>query len=140
MRKKVRQIPEARPVATDQLHLRFSFKHLNLDNDKFHPARCCPVEYCIKLFEILQRFSTWTVEQFIDQNNQAHRHQIDFPKTSEPDGFPNIDSEQLGYHVAWQFSVDPDIPYCHWRAHGILIDDTFFFVWLDPDHELWPDA
>jgi hypothetical protein len=47
---------------------------------------------------------------------------------------------QLGYHVAWQFSVDPDIPYCHWRAHGILIDDTFFPVWLDPDHQLWPDA
>jgi hypothetical protein len=25
----------------------------------------------------------------------------------------------------------------HGRVHGILLDDTFFVVWLDPGHKLY---
>ena len=93
------------------------------------------------LLSQLQRFSTWSVDRFTDQNNKDHRHIIDFDRTSELDGFinaPNIDRDQLGYQDAWQFSVDPDRPESLWRVHGILIDDTFYVVWLDPEHKLYP--
>lgn len=26
----------------------------------------------------------------------------------------------------------------NWRVHGFVSDDTFFVVWLDPFHNLYP--
>jgi len=66
---------------------------------------------------------------------------IFFDETSEPEGFQNIpamDRDQAGYADGWQFSVYPDQPWSDWRAHGILIDDTFYIVWLDQNHALYP--
>ena len=140
MRKRVRRgIPEPRPIPTEQKPLLFSFKHLDLNNEKFHPSKC-PQEFFNRLLERLQIFSTWTVELFTNQNNTEHRHIIWFDQTTEPQGFqnvPNIDPDQFGIHEAWQFGVLPDVPENRWRVHGILIDDTFFVVWLDAEHELY---
>lgn len=135
--KRRRGIPEAKPLETDQLPIRFSFKHLDLENEKFNHAKC-DREYFRSLFQVLQRFSSWEVGDFTDQNNNEHRHHIHFPETTEPNGFTHIqDPEQLGYAVGWQFSPVPDDPGCRWRVHGILIDDTFFVVWLDMQHLLY---
>lgn len=133
-------IPALERAEVDDRPLRFSFKHLDCNNLKFHLSRCS-AEYFHKLFEILYRFSNWTVGDFIDQNNDEHRHLIDFEKSSERDGFqhiPEIDSEQFGYHEGWQFGVHPEVHWNRWRAHGILVDDTFYLVWLDQDHQLFP--
>jgi|SRR5579872_1396148 len=126
--------------AAANMPLRFSFKHLDFNYPKFHPSRCS-LQYFLKLFEILQRFSSWTVDDFIDQNNTEHRHIIPFENSSEPDGFqqiPEIDAEQLGYHEGWQFGVSPDQRENRWRVHGLLVDDTFYVVWLDQNHQLFP--
>jgi hypothetical protein len=136
-----RGIPEPR-IPTGELPLKFSFKHLDLENPKFHVSQCS-LTYFQKLFQILARFSTWRVEGFTDPNNGEHRHWIHFPTTSEPQGFqniPNVDSEQFGYEYGYQFGIYPEVAWNRWRAHGILIDDTFFLVWLDPEHRLFPDA
>jgi hypothetical protein len=80
----------------------------------------------------------------MNQNNSAHRHVIDFDRTSERDGFiaaPGIDTDQLAFSEAWQFPVCPESrhePECFWRVHGFIVDDVFFVVWLDPDHKLYP--
>ena len=121
--------------AAANMPLRFSFKYLDFNHHKFYPSKCC-TEYFLRLFETMHRFSNWTVADFIDQNNNQHRHIFDFTQTSEPDGFQHIrdiDSEQLGYHEGWQFAVYPQQEWSRWRAHGILVDDTFFVVWLDQD-------
>lgn len=135
---KKHSIPQIQ-AAADQKPLRFSFKHLDLSNPKFHSSKCS-VEYFCALFATLQRFSAWTVDQFIDQYNKEHRHIIDFSETSEPDGFQNIpavDRDQAGYAEGWQFSVYPDTYWIDCRAHGMLIDDTFYVVWFDPEHRLY---
>lgn len=132
-------IPAVQRAAAN-MPLRFSFRHLDFNNPKFYPSRC-EVGYFLRLFEILRRFSCWTVEDFIDQNNDAHRHIIPFETSSEQDGFqhiPEIDREQLGYHDGWQFGVYPEEPWNRWRVHGILVGDTFYVVWLDQHHELFP--
>jgi hypothetical protein len=134
-----RGIPEPR-LAPESKPVRFSFKHIEVESEKFNYSKCSG-EFYRRLFLCLRTFSTWSVELFTDQNNNEHRHVIWFPETSELDGFanvPNIDPDQLGFHEAWQFSVCPDDPGNQWRVHGILIDDTFFIVWLDPDHQLYP--
>jgi hypothetical protein len=127
-----RLTPEQRPV-------RFSFKHLDLDNPKFQCSECSK-EFFEELLACLHMLSTWSIEVFRDQNNNQHRHVIDFMQTSEPDGFlgvPNIDPEQFGFHESWQFSVCPDDHANQGRVHGVLIDDTFFVVWLDHHHRLF---
>jgi hypothetical protein len=133
-------IPEAH-TPSENAPVRFSFKYLDGDNSRFQ-ILCCESEFFTALLRSLQLFSTWTVDIFMDQNNKQHRHTIDFGCTSEPNGFinaPNFDPEQLGIHEAWQLSIYPFVPYRSERVHGILIDDTFFVVWLDPRHILYPE-
>jgi hypothetical protein len=135
------KIPEPR-IPPGELPLKFSFKHLDLESAKFHVSKCS-TDYLYKLFAILRKFSTWRVEEFTDENNDEHRHWIHFPDTSEQLGFqniPNVDSDQFGYESGYQFGVYPEVAWNRYRAHGILIDDTFFLVWLDPDHLLFPNA
>jgi hypothetical protein len=114
--------------------LRFSFKHLDLDAPKFGADLCN--EYFLRRFlEVVRDFSSWTVEQFCDQNNNEHRHVISFAETTEPNGFLNIEQDQLSYHESWQFQLSGRE---NWRVHGILIDDTFYVISLDPNHALYP--
>lgn len=97
----------------------------------------CPAEFSCELFARIKEYSSWTVEQFRDQNqNIEHRHTIYFPETSESKGFTSVVDEQLALEECWQFSVKPT-PDCIWRVHGILQDDTFYIIWLDPCHRLY---
>jgi len=133
-------IPATSSAEIDSLPLRFSFKHLDLTNQKFRPSGCSN-EYLCKFFEVLRLFSGWTVGDFIDQNNREKRHIIDFEASSEKDGFqniPDVDREQFGFLQGWQFGVFFKGEYNRWRAHGILADDTFYVVWLDERHLLYP--
>ncbi|SRR5712691_3384436 len=138
-KKKVQKIPEPYLLPTSLKLIRFSFKHLDAANEKFSCANCSQ-EYFVKLLETLQKY-TWTVEQFSDQNHNERRHVIYFPNTSEPDGFeniPGIDLDQLGYYEGWEIGISIDPYDCGWRVHGILIDEIFFVIWLDPNHALFP--
>jgi hypothetical protein len=138
-KRKGRGIPGPLPIPAEQKPLLFSFKHLDLDKEKFNFSKC-HIEFLESLLKCLRIFSTWPVETFSDENNNEHRHKIWFNDTTEPDGFLNItngDPEQFSFHEAWQFGILPDRPENRWRVHGILIDDTFFIVWLDAEHALF---
>jgi hypothetical protein len=113
--------------------LRFSFKHIDLTTAKFLTENC-DVEFFRELLVAVRDLSSWTIERFCDQNNNEHRHVIWFPQTTEPDGFRSVEADQLQYHECWQFQLSKKQD---WRVHGILIDDTFYIVWLDPRHALY---
>jgi len=134
-----KSIPAAVSAGISERPLRFSFKHLDIKSQKFSPTKCCN-EYFQKLFCSLQKFSTWKVSDFTDQNNNEHRHIINFSETSEPEGFESafeLDRDQAGYAEGWQFSVDQDQPWSDWRVQGVLIDEVFYVVWLDSEHALY---
>jgi hypothetical protein len=38
-------------------------------------------------------------------------------------------------YEGWQFCLTANE---HGRVHGIIIDDTFYVIWLDHDHQLYP--
>jgi len=114
--------------------LQFSFRHIDLENEKFSVSEC-PLEFFRLLMETIKTFSNWTIDDFQDQNNKDHRHIIDFRQTTEPHGFSNVvDPDQFDYHEAWQFQLSQTEL---WRVHGILVDNTFFVIWLDPKHQLY---
>jgi hypothetical protein len=115
--------------------LQFSFRHIDLVNEKFSLSECTTEFFCL-LMETIKTFSNWTVDDFQDQNNKEHRHLIDFRQTTELNGFRDVvDPDQFDYHEAWQFQLFRTEL---WRVHGILVDNTFFVIWHDPMHKLFP--
>lgn len=123
-------------------NLSFSLKHLDSESAKYHVDRC-NLEFCQALFASLRRYGAFTVDQFIDQNNQDGRHIINFAETTDPDGFTCLDLENLRQEEAWQIRLCPEVhapPESGWRAYGFLLDDVFYLVWLDPFHRLYPDG
>ena len=126
------RIPSVKLPLDDQ-PLSFSFKHLDSDNAKFL-LDSCDAAFYRALIEKIKDYSSWTIEQFCDENGNDRRHRIHFPETSEPKGFSFLANEQLESSEIWQFCLDP---MKEWRVHGFIIYNTFFIVWLDPGHRLF---
>jgi hypothetical protein len=125
------------PARTE--HLKFSFRHLQLDHPKFLPTACTESFYRTLLARI-RDFSSWRVEDFCDENNNEHSHKIWWPQTTEPDGFVSLtDDEQFAWAEFWQTDLtsvsDPNGR--NYRIHGAIIDGSFFVIWLDPAHQLY---
>lgn len=115
--------------------LYFSFKHLDITCQKFHSENCSP-EFYLAFLKKLREYSGWTVESFTDSNNNDHRHIIDFSGTTEPSGFAFLKNEQLEDSESWQFCLDKSSSQ---RVHGFILGDTFYVVWLDPNHNLYAE-
>lgn len=114
--------------------LRFSFRHLN-SNDKFgHEKVVDTATYLPQLLTRLQSISNLKLSEFRankDSSLRAHTH--DWNKTTEIKGFAHL-STQLQSCEAWQFQLSANE---HGRVHGVLIDEVFYVVWLDPGHLLY---
>ncbi len=129
-----RRIPKARPLADDR-PLAFSFKHLDLHNPKFHYS-FCDGDFMHHLLLRMQQLSGMAVSGFKEWDHYAHRHVIVWQETTEPKGFAHLDP-QLQLLDGWQFQVWPQKI---GRVHGILIEEVFHIVWLDPLHHLYAIA
>jgi hypothetical protein len=119
-------------VQPDARTLQFSFKHLDINNQRFS-VDSCTAEFWISLAKKIVEYSQWPVTLFEEQNNEDHRHIIDFTETCEPNGFSHLGTDQLAYVETWQFQVGIG----RWRVLGFLLDDVFYVVWLDPNHRLY---
>jgi hypothetical protein len=116
--------------------LRFSFRYFTNDAD------LCPKSYidnyAQKLAERLKELSNWTLKRFTsDFQQEVKNHRINWAQTSRKDGFGNILPPQVRDSEPWQFSVTRNE---HGRVHGFLIGNTFYIVWLDCNHRLYPGA
>ena len=137
-RKKLKRIPEP-ALERDGVRLVFSFKHLDPSHPKFRLGNCSAAYLCALLLQI-KTYSEYTVEQFQNINHGDSRHWNFWRDTTEPDGFRHI-SEEIQDEYAWQFAVSPKSKITserEWRAHGMLVDNVFYIVWLDPSHHLAP--
>lgn len=114
--------------------LRFSFELFDQADQEL-----CPQSfrdgYTQTLMQRLRDISTWKVNDFCTKFDKALRnHQHDWSKTSRPEGFGNLNDHFKGKD-GWQFCLSANE---HGRVHGIIIDDTFYVIWLDHDHRLYP--
>lgn len=124
------------PIVPDEAlrFIKFSFKYIDHNSDQFNLQECSEDflrQLVLKVFE----YSSWSLDAFRDSNNDDNRHVIDFRETCRPRGFTNVNREQLAYEECWQFGLSHKADY---RVHGILLEDTFFVIWLDPEHLLYP--
>lgn len=125
------------PTNEDDILL-FSFKHLQLEHPK---GKFCIREknsaYFFKLLSRLKDISTLKASVLRGLGGKSLRaHPIDWQETSEKNGFSQL-NEQLRSITPYQFQISANE---HGRLHGFFIDQVFYVVWLDPDHELYPKA
>jgi hypothetical protein len=137
-----RRIPPAL-LSPESDRVTFSLRHLDVDHPKFPlESPTHPAEFFKCLLLEIKRYEAYSVEQFKDYNNFDQRHSIYFPQTSEPNGFTNL-SEDLQGEEGWQFALCPGDrtpPKSAWRVYGFMIDATFYVVWLDSLHQLYPSG
>lgn len=113
--------------------LRFSFSLFDASDNEVCPEEFAST-YTQALMERLRDLSSWTVNEFATRPHRSVRnHTISWDETKRPNGFSHL-NEQYRDAPAWQFSVSVNE---HGRVHGIIIDDTFFIIWLDCNHELY---
>lgn len=114
--------------------LKFSFKHLDLlSNEKFS-IKLCKEGYFDKFLNRLKDICGVSVSDFRTNRSRSLRsHPITWEETTEANGFMCLNS-QLRQSEAWQFEITSNE---HGRVHGILIDDIFYVVWIDPCHKLY---
>ena len=117
-----------------RIRLTFSFRHLDLHlNAKFSLTRCQD-GYIDTLLKRLRDLSHNTIGELVGNRSRALRsHPINWSETTEKAGFTCLNT-QLRAKEAWQFELTRDK---HGRVHGFLMDDTFYVVWIDPDHKLY---
>ena len=123
---------EIRKVTVDS-ELKFSFKFFdNSDNDLCPPK--FRVGYVQALMERLQALSSWTLQDFTTRQDKSLRnHPHDWDKTSRPVGFSHLNDYFRDY-PGWQFCVSANE---YGRVHGVIINDTFYVIWLDQNHRLY---
>jgi hypothetical protein len=114
--------------------LRFSFRFLHSDGKFGSEHAPDPATYLPQLLNRLRGLSTMRPEEFRTTRDPSLRiHTHDWAGTTEKHGFGKL-SAQLNGHVGWQFQLSANK---HGRVHGILVDEVFYIVWLDPEHRLY---
>lgn len=89
----------------------------------------------ISLLDCLQDVSRLTVDEFRQQSERRglRVHPHNWEKASAKFDMPKDWFEQYRENCL-QFSISK----ANGRVHGILIDNIFYIVWLDPLHNLYP--
>lgn len=123
------------PKNNDIENLNFSFKHLDLDNNKFeipyHNDR-----YFRKLLERKKELSKLTIKDLRNNHSKSLRfHKIDFKSKGISEIGFGINSQLDIDENSYQFQISSNE---YGRVHGFLIDTTFYIVWLDRYHKLFP--
>jgi hypothetical protein len=114
-------------------NLTFSFKYLQSEHHKFSGNRQ-ETAYWLTLLDRLKALSGLTAQELlINRSSSLRCHPIKWQDTSE-NGFGLPNEEQL-VDTPYQFSLSSNE---HGRVHGFFIDQVFYIVWLDPNHQLYP--
>lgn len=112
--------------------INFSFQYYDLSREDYCLSYWTQ-EQIRETFTRLREISALTYAEFFQQRSVYHFHSVDWSKTTEKAGF----ARELGDLEAFQFallSVNGQLA----RVFGAFYDGTFYVVWFDLDHRIWP--
>ncbi|ELR96862.1 hypothetical protein [Gloeocapsa sp. PCC 73106] len=114
--------------------LAFSLKYFDHQHDKFSLANK-KSNYFITLLQRLKDLSTSTREELISNGSKSLRcHGINWSDSKVSETCFGIPNEEQLVDKPYQISLSSN---AHGRVHGFFIEETFYIVWLDPDHLLY---
>ncbi|HRP55877.1 hypothetical protein [Agriterribacter sp.] len=113
--------------------INFSLKYFDTGNVKF-PCSCWDGVYYLDLFSRIKDLCLLQKLEFTSNRSKTLRsHPIKWQETTE-NGFGFPMEEQI-VDVPYQFSLSANDK---GRVHGFFISNTFYVVWLDKNHALYP--
>lgn len=116
-------------------NIRFSFKYLDCYHEKFCAPQNDPA-YFLKLNDRLKHLSSMTAVEFQTKPSKALRnHSFNFGDCKISEDSFGIPNEEQIVDKPWQFGITAN---AYGRIHGFFIMNTFYVVWLDPEHKLCP--
>lgn len=114
--------------------LKFSFEFFDHTDEDVCPPEF-PSDYTQNLMRRLRALSKWSVEKFQKNYDATIRnHMHEWEKTDRA-GFGKLKGEFRDYD-GWQFCLENP---SYGRVHGIMHSDTFFVIWLDFHHRVYPN-
>ena len=114
--------------------VKYSFKYFHIDHESFYPNTG---EYnndsMLELMERLKNISMMNMNDFMNKFSKSLRnHIIRWEDTAVTSGYDHL---PFDIEMPFQFEVSLS----HGRVHGFIIDTTFYIVWLDKEHQLYPE-
>jgi hypothetical protein len=85
-----------------------------------------------KLFERLKEYCAMKWGEII-KHHGSHHHEVNWRDTAYPHGFENLPNKIRMEVTPRQFSL-----HGRYRVFGFFDGTTFFIVWLDKDHKVYP--
>ncbi len=114
--------------------INFSLKYLDADHEDFQYGTHDNT-YFSEILGRLKTLSSWTLQELLSNRSPALKaHPIDWADTSQKKGF-NFPGEEHIVDVPYQFAISRNE---YGRVHGFFIANTFYIVWLDKGHKLYP--
>lgn len=113
--------------------LNFSFEFFDTETTKYCLSNGTPEQIKAALAR-LKETNGKTLLELLRESKVRHFHEVDWDQTTEPDGFPDPRAMEM---QAFQFAllgVNGQLT----RVYGALSRDTFYIVWIDWNHEIWP--
>jgi len=130
--KKNFDIPDPRDLVNTDDSIKFSFKFYDTSCKDFCLSRWGE-NYIALSLERLQDISR---KKFCElgKGNSYHFHEVRWEQTTKKSGFPIKDANYLN---AFQFSL-AGINNQKARVFGAYANNTFYIIWFDLEHEIWP--
>ncbi|WP_419877708.1 hypothetical protein [Brevibacillus centrosporus] len=116
----------------------FSYYFLDTAHEAFNCGGGIGVNWFLQLFDNLREISKLNRNEFVvQQRNHYDVHSHDFENTAYhyADRLPEGYFEQLSEDQCLQFRLSSS----GGRVHGFMIENTFYVLWLDPHHNMYPD-
>jgi len=111
----------------------FNFRRLCTKREKFN-YECCDQNYFNTLLDRLKNISGMSRNEMTITNKRSLKcHEINFKDKGVTENTFGIYGKDVD-DDAWQFQLTSNE---HGRVHGYFIGNTFYIVWLDPDHKLY---
>jgi len=125
-RRKKEKHPLNKPTLREPNLLSFSFKCLELNSKQF-PISKCGSKYLEKLLERFKNLSSLYINEIkfgqYGDSLRVHSHDVQFQNLPE----------QISQCKPYQISLSGK-----GRVHGVFLDDIFYVVLLDPNHDFYP--
>lgn len=122
-------IPKQRAFKKDDNNIKFSFQALDR-TEYFNLDGTCS-NWAADLFEMLKDISGHTVAEIVSGGYQrkyrVHNHERANPPSPLPDGVALKDCYQIRISTS------------KGGIHGVFEENTFYVIWLDPLHNMYPD-
>lgn len=112
--------------------VRFSFHYLDIEHELFNCGNTGS-GWFISFMQTVREVSQLTYQEFVNQRNHYELHPNTISKIDVKINLPEFMLTQLDVLQQFRLSLSGG------RVHGFFIGNTFYVLWLDPEHNLKPD-